>query len=194
MLSLVLLCAPLTAVAETPTERLVRIQKALDLDESHVKIWWFGWTGVMFAAGAVQTGMSVASDDPAWVSDRLVGATNAWIGVAGMALTPVRPLQRWTPLPDLPVSAQLRIAEAELRDRAKREGAVGGWLDHALVVVLAVGTAAFLYYHEHRPVSAALAGSTNLVFGEFQLWSIPHTAIKAVKTLDDIPLEPEPQQ
>ena len=172
------------ARAEEPSDRLARLHSALDADESAVRLWWYGWAGLFAASGGVQTGLGAFSSDPAFRADQLVGATTSWLGVAGMALTPVKPQQRWESLQDAPVELQLRLAEAELRDRAHRERHVGGWLDHTLCAVVALGAGAYLGLHEKRVSSAVMIGVTDLVIGEIELWTVPHTAVHAVEALD----------
>ena len=178
------LCAASPVTAEEPSLRLGRVRAALDADERPVQLWWYGWSGLFAGSGGVQTGLAVLTSDPAFRVERLVGATDSWLAVAGMALTPVKPGQRWDLLTDAPLEIQLKLAEAELRDRARRERHVGGWLDHTLCAAVAIGSAAFLWFHEKQPTSAAMIGISDLVVGELQLWTVPHTAVHAVETLD----------
>ncbi len=184
LLALLLTCPAAPVCAEEPADRLARLRTALDADETHVRIWWYGWAGLFAGSGGVQTGLAVLASDPGFRGDSQVGATTSWLAVAGMALTPVKPLQRWESLLDAPVEIQLRMAEAELRARASRERQVGGWLDHTLSAVVALGAGSYLWLHEKRPSSAILMGITDLVIGELQLWTVPHTAVHAVEALD----------
>jgi len=180
---LVLLALPCHAV--TPEERLETARAALDQDERHVQLWWWGWTGLFAAAGGVQTGLAVLVDNHEFRAQLQVRATNGWLAVAGMALTPVKPNQRWVSLPDATTETQLKLAELELRERARKELQVGGWLDHTLCTAVAVGSAAYLWLHEKQPGAAVMVGITDLVIGELQLWTVPHTAVKAVRALDE---------
>ena len=172
------------AYADDPASRLARVRGALDADESNVKLWWYGWAGLFAASGGVQTGLSVLTDNAQFRAQQQVGATDSWLAVAGMALTPVKPGQRWDVITDAPVEQQLKWAEAELRHRARNERQVGGWLDHTLCVAVAVGSAAYLWLHEKQPGGAAMIGISDLVIGELQLWTVPHTAVHAVEALD----------
>ncbi len=191
LVSLVLLFslgASLPCRAEEPAERLARLRSALDADEFHVRLWWYGWGGLFAGSGGVQTGLAAITSDPAFRTDSLVGATTSWLAVAGMALTPVKPEQRWATLLDAPVELQLRLAEAELRDRARRERQVGGWVDHTLCVLVAVGAGAYVWLHDNRPGGALMLAIPDLVIGELELWTVPHTAVHAVETLDAPPV------
>lgn len=185
---------PVAARAEEPQARLTRLEQALADDERHVRIWWFGWSGLFAVAGGGQMGLAAIVDNRDFVMDRLVGGTSGFLGVAGMALTPVKPLQTWTPMPDLPLDTRLKLVEAELRARAKREKQVGGWVDHALCVAVAAGAFAYIWLHENRLGSAALMGGMNLAVGEAQLWTVPHTAVHALEPLVEgevVPVSPE---
>ena len=184
VLCLAPLCLPTPCRAEEPAERLARLRSVLDTDESNVRLWWYGWGGLYAAAGGVQTGLAAFSTDPNRRVDSVVGATSSWLGVAGMALTPVKPGERWTSLPDAPVDLQLRMVEAELRDRARREHHVGGWVDYTLCVLVALGAGAYVWLHENRPSGALMAAIPDLVIGELELWTVPHTAVHAVEALD----------
>ena len=182
------LLATVHAHAETPQARLTRLEHALVEDENHVRLWWFGWTGLFAAAGVGQMGLAAVVHDHDFVMDRLVGATGGFLGVAGMALTPVKPLQTWTPMPELPLDARLKLVEAELKARASREKQVGGWLDHTLCVAVAAGAFTYVWLHEHRLGGAAMVGIMDLVVGETQLWTVPHTAVHALEPVEDAPL------
>ena len=184
LLALCLLSVAVPVGAEEPSARLARLHAALDADELHVQIWWYGWSGLFAGAGGVQTGLAVLSNDSAFRTQNLVSATDSWLAVAGMALTPVKPGQRWDLLADAPVDIRLKLAEAELRDRARRERQVGGWLDHALCAVVAVGSSAYLWLHEKQPGGALMVGLSDLVIGEIQLLTVPHAAVHAVEVLD----------
>jgi hypothetical protein len=173
------------AVSTTAAEqRLARIRTALDADESHVKLWWFGWAGVIGGSAIVQTGGSVIIQDPGWRADFQTGAVTSWLGMTGLALVPVKPLHRWDSLLDAPVEMQLRMAEAELRDRAKREKQVGGWIDHTLNVLVGLSAGAYLWFHENRHTTAISTSILDIAVGELQLWTVPHTAVHAVEALD----------
>lgn len=178
-----LLAVPCLALP--PELRLEQAKAALEQDERHVQLWWWGWTGIFAGAGGVQTGLAVLVDDHDFRAQRQVGAVDGWLAVAGMALTPVKPGQRWVELPEATTEVQLKMAELELRERARKELQVGGWLDHTLCAAVAVGSAAYLWLHEKQPGGAAMIGITDLVIGELQLWTVPHTAVKAVRALDE---------
>lgn len=182
ILALPILAAPVQA--QEPVERLARIRSALDADESNVKLWWFGWAGVIGGSAIGQTGLSVVVKDPGFRSDLQAGAITSWLGIAGLALVPVKPLHRWPTLLDAPIELQMRMAEAELRDRAKRELQVGGWLDHTLNVLVGLGAGAYLWFHEDRRATAVSTSVVDILVGELQLWTVPHTAVHAVEALD----------
>ena len=195
LLALTLLATPAVAIepihlgeAVTTTaaeERLARIRSALDADESHVKLWWFGWAGVIGGAAIGETGLAVIIHDPGWRSDMQTGAITSWVGLAGLALAPVKPLQRWeTLLDDAPLALQMRMAEAELRQRAKREKMMGGWIDHTLNVLVGLSAGAYLWFHEDRHATAISSMLVDIAVGELQIWTVPHTAVHAVEALD----------
>ena len=178
-----LLCAsPLGA--EEPADRLTRLHSALDADERAVKLWWFGWAGIVGGAAIGQTGLSVLTHDAGFRSDLQTGAVTSWLGMAGLALVPVRPLQRWDSLLDAPIELQMRQAEAELRDRAKRELQVGGWLGHTLNALVGLSAGSYLWFHEDRRATAVVTGIMDILMGELQFWTVPHTAVHALAAID----------
>ncbi len=178
-----LLCAS-SLRAEEPAERLSRLHLALDADEHAVKLWWFGWAGVVGGAAIGQTGLAVITHDAGFRSDLQTGAVTSWLGIAGLALVPVKPLQRWDSLLDAPIELQMRQAEAELRDRAKRERQVGGWLDHTLNALVGLSAGSYLWFHEDRRATAVVTGIVDILVGELQLWTVPRTAVHALETFD----------
>ena len=178
---LTVLLLPQATSAQTPAERLDRLTRVLDADERHVQLWWYGWLGVYGLAAGAQTGVAAFGRDRELVVTSGLGATSAFLGIGGLALSPVQPQHRWPPLADAPLELQVRAAEAELADRARRERQVGGWLDHTLCAVVAAGAAAYLWLHEDRPGMAAAVGAMNLVVGEVQLWTVPTVAARALE-------------
>jgi hypothetical protein len=163
------------------SEPALQTARILAQDDRAVRVWWYGWFSVFAASGGIQTGLGALATDRGFVADRLVIATSSWLGVAGLGLSPLQPLPLWPALQD--PADEARWLDLQLRERARQEQAIGGWLDHTLCAVVAVGAGAFLWLHEDRPTSAALTGGLNLIVGEIQLWTAPTVALDAWRRL-----------
>lgn len=157
-----------------------RIQRELDREAAHERLWWNGWMAV---DGGLTVGQGVAaglSGDREDQVDLGVDAATSFLGVAGMWISR---------LPEVDAAAEALRAlpgddDEERRDRdeaaillreqaASAEREERSWVAHALNFAVAAGSSLVLWKGFDRDASAAANFPVSLAIGELQIWTQP---------------------
>jgi len=165
-------------------ERIKHISHILSRDESSVKTWYYGWLAGYSAATVAQITGSCFSKDIRSKQDLTLGAVTSGLGIIGMFLSPVKPLQGKTsdrfslcfPGKD---TVNLQYAEYLLEKTALAERKARSWKTHAICGAVNLGSGLITWICFKRSVWDGLEiFMINTAITEFQIWSSPYRAYK----------------
>ncbi len=172
------------------TVRIDYIQKALDEDQLHAQIWWYGWISLYGAMTIVQGGLYFNdSFGDHTKQDMLVGAATSLLGLIGKVIDPFYPAyypDRLRVMPrDTPEERKLKLesAEAMLLACSKRERSGWSWMNHALN--FAVNAAAGLvttFAFKRSWKDGLLTFALGMAISEVDIFSQPTRAMRNMKS------------
>ena len=176
--------------ADTPaiglSEAAVRvrwIQERLQAADRRLDIWTWGWTLGFAGLTLGQVVMAETATEEGPRAQAVVGALGSALGLAGMAITPVRRvLDHAEAAARLDPEDPAALAEAErlLAEVAAREHEGFAWLNHVLVIAAAGAGAGALWKawpDEHHREALTHLGSS-LVVGELHLFTQPRRGVR----------------
>jgi hypothetical protein len=183
--------APATdAAADTPaiglSEAAVRvrwIQERLQAADRRLDIWTWGWTLGFAGLTLGQVVMAETATEEGPRAQAVAGALGSTLGLAGMAITPVRRVLDHAEAaarldPDDP--AALAEAERLLAEVAAHEREGFAWANHVLAIAVAGAGAAAIWkaWPDDHPREALMHLGSSLVVGELQLFTQPRRGVR----------------
>lgn len=181
----VLLGASSSARADETSERIARIQDALDAAAPGTVRWRSGWM-ITHATLALGSGVLVlTSSDARRARANAVSAAESAIGFVAGALGPHAATSAGDELRGMDESTpesrtkKLARAEALLDAAADGQSLAESGLAHVGTLVVALGGASVLYLGYAQKTDAALAFVSAMIGGELRIATAPHAAIEA---------------
>ena len=163
-LCLALAVVPAVAHADPVDPRVA----LLDRDAAHARLWFWVLTATYSVSAVAQTTLAFAFEDPGLRIDAAVGAASSWLALGGMVISPVPRVWRAAE-----AAHRTGDVDAAIVSAAEAETAARAWYNHIGVAAVAVTSGLVLWLGYDRPISAALAFSTDVIGGELSLLTIP---------------------
>lgn len=168
---------------ETPDEevraRLAFLRAALEDTKLHGQLWAWGWLGFYALGVGAQSVRAAIEDRPSVRADFVVSAVKSGIGIVTHTLRLPRSrlgaddIPAYDPRDPAGNLAALRLAEAALRQDARRAAQRYSWIAHATSVLLNVAGALVVglgYDNWPRGITSAAVG---IAVGQVVVWSQP---------------------
>lgn len=183
--------APVTdAAAEMPAiglseaaARVRWIQQRLQAGDFRKDIWTWGWTLGFAGLTLGQVVMAETATEEGPRAQAVAGALGSTLGLAGMAITPVRRvLDHAEAAARLDPEDPAALAEAErlLAEVAAHEREGFAWANHVLAIAVAGAGAAAIWkaWPDDHPREALIHLGASLVVGELQLFTQPRRGVR----------------
>lgn len=181
---------PVDPAADTPaiglSEAAVRvrwIQERLQAGDVRKDVWTWGWTLGFAGLTLGQIVMAETATEEGPRAQAVVGALGSTLGLASMAITPVRRvLDHAEAAARLDPEDPAALAEAErlLAEVAAREREGFAWINHVLSIAVAGAGAAAVWraWPSEHPREALMHLGSSLLVGELQLWTQPRRGVR----------------
>lgn len=165
------------------------IQQRLQAADRRLDIWTWGWTLGFAGLTLGQTVLAELEDEPGPHAQAVVGALGSTLGLASMAITPVRRvLDHAEAASRLDPEDPAALAEAErlLREAAERQREGFAWTNHVLGIAVSLGGAAAIWkaWPADHPREALIHLASSLVVSELQLFTQPRRAVRDLEAYE----------
>jgi len=162
-------------------ERIDFIQASFDKGQPRAKLWLYTWLAINGAATGIQTYQAISSSQNR--AFNIVGASQAFLGLAVMTVYPLHACSSGDDLRKLPESTpdeqknKLDKAESWLERNYKQEKLGRSWLSHLGVLAVSMIGAGIVYHYDGSK-NGLISALSNVAGGELLIWTQPTRSVK----------------
>lgn len=159
--------------------RLTELRVALEDTQLHAQLWTWGWLSFYVLGFGIQTTRAALADQSSARGALTVSAVKAAIGITSLSLRLPRArlgadeIPAADPLDPEGNLAALRLAEAALREDARRARRRTSWIAHASSLLLTTAGVLIVGLGFDDWPRALRNGALSIAFGEMVIWSQP---------------------